>query len=145
VRVWCSLLAASSIAAHGGSSGHAETRGLREFTDARNPPAYANLDASEQERVDLGHAVFNTQWVPAGTANAARRDGLGPLFNASACDACHNEGAHGRGPTGDGTAPIALVVQLKMRPRGRAQSFSGDALYGHTLRIQRGRPDSDPL
>jgi CxxC motif-containing protein (DUF1111 family) len=133
VRVWCSLLAASSIAAHGGSSSHAETQGLREFTDARNPPAYAYLDASQQERVDLGHAVFNTQWVPAGTANAVRRDGLGPLFNASACDACHNEGAHGRGPTGDGTAPIALVVQLQMRPQGRAQSFSGDVLYGHTL------------
>jgi len=102
VRIRCALLAVSSIAALGGVSSRAETRGLREFTDPRNPPAYATLDTSAQERIDLGHAVFNTQWVPAGTANAARRDGLGPLFNASSCDACHNEGAHGRGPSGDG-------------------------------------------
>ena len=138
VRIRYSLLAVSSIAVLGGGSSRPETRGLREFTDARNPPAYANLDASEQERVDLGHAVFNTQWVPAGTANAARHDGLGPLYNASSCDACHNEGAHGRGPSGDGAAPVALVIQLEKRPletraQRRGQNMAGDPRYGHTL------------
>ncbi|MDB6083111.1 MAG: hypothetical protein JWN43_992, partial [Gammaproteobacteria bacterium] len=78
-------------------------------------------------------AVFNTQWVPAGTAGAARRDGLGPLFNAAACDACHNEGAHGRGPSGEGLAPAALVVQLEVRRRGSARNSAGDARYGRTF------------
>ncbi|HWJ34635.1 MAG TPA: di-heme oxidoredictase family protein [Steroidobacteraceae bacterium] len=122
------------MAAQGESSRNAGNNlGQRVFSDARNPPAYAEVDTVEQARIDLGHAVFNTQWVPARTTNAARRDGLGPLFNASACDACHNEGAHGRGPSGDGAAPNALVIQLEVRPRGSDQKSSGDPLYGHTL------------
>ncbi len=131
---------AAATAADAGSGGADEPRGRRVFTDARHPPAYERLDTAEQTRVDLGHAVFNTQWVAAGTDNAARRDGLGPLFNAAACDACHNEGAHGRGPTGDGEAPAALVIQLelpppdsKLPPGGAAYSSSGDPRYGHTL------------
>ena len=73
----------------GAASSAAAAFGYHVFTDARDPPAYRELDPAERATVDLGHAVFNTQWVPAGTLNAERRDGLGPLFNASACDACH--------------------------------------------------------
>ncbi len=112
---------------------HADTLGRRPFTDARNPPLYKSLDAAEQSRVELGHAVFNTQWVPAATPNAERRDGLGPLFNAAACDACHNEGAHGRGPTGDGVAPAALVIELDTSPRLAGRDQRGDQRYGRTL------------
>lgn len=121
------------LLAMGGAYSHADAIGRCPFTDARNPPFYRSLDETEQPRVDLGHAVFNTQWVPAGTANAARRDGLGPLFNAAACDACHNEGAHGRGPVGDGDAPAALVMQLDRAPRREGQDQRGDPRYGRTL------------
>jgi CxxC motif-containing protein (DUF1111 family) len=126
-------LCATALLAMGGAYSHGDPIGRRPFTDARNPPFYRSLDANEQARVDLGHAVFNTQWVPAGTANAARRDGLGPLFNAAACDACHNEGAHGRGPAADGDAPAALVMQLDTAPRGESQDQRGDPHYGRTL------------
>ncbi len=111
----------------------ADVLGRTAFTDARNPPFYQKLDESEHAQADLGHAVFNTQWVPAGTANASRRDGLGPLFNAAACDACHNEGAHGRGPTGDGDAPAALVMELDTAPRIAGMDQRGDPRYGQTL------------
>ena len=82
------------------------------FTDRRNPPAYRKLSEAESARYDLGMAVFNTHFVVAGAPNAGRRDGVGPLFNSSSCDACHNNGARGRGPTGDGPAPDSLVIQL---------------------------------
>jgi CxxC motif-containing protein (DUF1111 family) len=114
-------------------AGGSEQTGRREFTNPRDPPAYASLDDAERTRVDLGHAVFNTQWVPAGAGNAGRRAGLGPLFNAPACDACHNEGAHGRGPAGDGPAPIALVIELDLPAAGAKQATAGDPRYGHTL------------
>lgn len=107
--------------------------GRRPFRDVRNPPSYHALGTAEQAQVTLGHAVFNTQWVPAGTAGAARRDGLGPLFNAAACDECHNEGAHGRGPSGDGDAPIALVMQLETPPHRDGMPQRGDPRYGLTL------------
>lgn len=96
------------------------------FDDRREPPGHAALDDVAREQRELGHAVFNTHWVAAGTPRAQRRDGVGPLFNAPACDACHNEGARSQGASGDGLAPIGLVVQLGRRA-------TGDPRYGHVL------------
>lgn len=106
--------------------------GGKVFTNSRDPPTYEPLDAAMQARDALGHAVFNTHFVAAGSPGAARIDGLGPLFNSSACDECHNEGADARGPTTDGQAPGPLVVQLEppMRP---GQPLTGDPRYGHVL------------
>ncbi len=115
----CAVLLASIAC---GTEGAAAEFGRQEFKDSRNPPPLKALISDQQDRFDLGHAIFNTQFVPAGTEGAARRDGLGPLFNAAACDACHNEGAHGRGPTGNGLLPASVVVQL-----------SGDVSYGRTF------------
>ncbi|HVO46493.1 MAG TPA: di-heme oxidoredictase family protein [Steroidobacteraceae bacterium] len=139
-------MALAPVAATG--AGFAPVIGRALFDDPREPPAYRHLRDAEAERFDLGHAVFNTQWVEAGTEHAERRDGLGPLFNASSCDECHNEGAHGRGPVGDGAVPQALIVQLD-RPRSAKHAKSpdaepagmespaapppGDAIYGHVL------------
>jgi CxxC motif-containing protein (DUF1111 family) len=36
----------------------------------------------------IGNAFFNSAWVVA-PASAAARDGLGPMFNARSCAACH--------------------------------------------------------
>src|SRR5271165_1081461 len=104
--------------------------GRQPFTDSRDPPSYRELRSLDQTQFDLGHAVFNTQWVPAGTVGAARRDGLGPLYNAAACDACHNEGARGRGPAGNGPAPAGLVIQVDRLEGGIRVP---DPIYGSVL------------
>jgi CxxC motif-containing protein (DUF1111 family) len=93
------------------------------------PQPYLRLDAGQQQAFDFGHAVFNTHFVAAGTPDAERIDGLGPLFNAPSCDACHNEGARGRGPERDGELPVALVIQLSA-PGGED---AGDPVYGHVF------------
>jgi CxxC motif-containing protein (DUF1111 family) len=105
------------------------------ITNFRNPPPYRKLTDAEFERYDLGMTVFNTQFVAAGTANAGRRDGVGPLFNASACDQCHNNGAHGRGPTEDGPAQAPLVIQLALlsSPPSHAADPDGDPVYGRVF------------
>jgi len=105
------------------------------FVNPGDPPAYRPLTADERQRFDLGHAVFNTQFVPPGTPNAGRRSGLGPLYNAAACDECHTEGAHGRGPLGAGPAPAALVIELQRASSGLRTS-DGDPRYGHVLNTQ---------
>ena len=105
----------------------------RPFTDRRNPPAYRKLTDAEFARYDLGMAVFNTQFVVAGTPNAGRRDGVGPLFNSSSCDACHNNGARGRGPTGDGPAPDSLVIQLAAANAKNRNDPEGDPVYGRVF------------
>jgi CxxC motif-containing protein (DUF1111 family) len=99
------------------------------FADSRDPPTATVLTPVERDAYDLGHAVFNTQFVPAGTPQASRRDGVGPLFNAPACDGCHNDGALGRGISGDGPLPAQLVIQL----RAPVASERGDPVYGRTL------------
>jgi CxxC motif-containing protein (DUF1111 family) len=106
--------------------------GSRFFENSREPPAFQVLDAAMQARVALGHAVFNTHFVPAGSPGAERIDGLGPLFNGAACDECHNEGADARGPREEGFAPDALVVQLEPRVQPD-QPLTGDPRYGHVL------------
>lgn len=103
------------------------------FTDRRNPPAYRKLSEAESARYDLGMAVFNTHFVVAGTPNAGRRDGVGPLFNSSSCDACHNNGARGRGPTGDGPAPDSLVIQLTAATAKNRADPEGDPVYGRVF------------
>lgn len=107
--------------------------GTEVFTDRRNPPSYRKLSDAEFARSDLGLAVFNTQWVVAGTPGAGRRDGVGPVFNSSSCDACHNDGARGRGPTEDGPAPAALVIQLAARSSTYQSDPGGDPVYGRVF------------
>lgn len=127
------LAALVAAAACGGAAASSAADGYAGFADARNPPPYAPLDATERERYDLGHTLLNTHWVPAGTPSAGRRDGLGPLFNAASCDACHNNGARGQGLDKDGAAPAALVVQL--RRAGERNADIADPGYGHALNI----------
>lgn len=107
--------------------------GTEIFTDRRNPPPYRKLSDAEFTRSDLGLAVFNTQWVVAGTPNAGRRDGVGPLFNSPSCDACHNDGARGVGPTEDGPAPTSLVIQLAAPSSTGAIDPVGDPAYGRVF------------
>ncbi len=118
--------------------------GIEPFVNHRDPPFYLALSDAQRARADLGHEVLNTQWVPAGTPHAERRDGVGPLFNAPSCDECHNEGAHGRGPMGDGLAPFALVVQLE-EPSGNSHAEPRcDPVYGcvfNTLALRGVRPE----
>jgi CxxC motif-containing protein (DUF1111 family) len=109
------------------------------YIDHRNQPPYLPLAAEVADQYQLGHAVFNTNFLPVGTAGAGRRAGLGPIFNASSCDECHNEGAHGRGPIGDGPVPDSMVMELERLPGvGAAAPLEvadppGDPVYGRVL------------
>ncbi len=106
--------------------------GVEPFLHHRDPPFFRALDEAERARAELGHEVLNTHWVPAGTPNAQRRDGVGPLFNVDSCDECHNEAAHGRGPTGDGLAPFGLEIHLE-EPRVPRTETRCDPVYGCVL------------
>jgi CxxC motif-containing protein (DUF1111 family) len=120
-------------------AGTAPPIGTQPFTNRRNPPSYRKLSDAEFARYDLGMAVFNTRFVAADTPDAGRRAGVGPLFNSASCDSCHNNGAHGRGPTEDGPAPPSLVIQLATTPLQGATPTrnptdpEGDPVYGRVL------------
>lgn len=133
VRAATAGLLATLLAAAAAAAGDmALPLGRAAFVDSRDPPAWLPLDAAARARYELGHEVLNTHWLPAGTPDAARIDGVGPLYNAGACDACHNEGARGRGPLADGGAGGALVVQLET-PGAAGGTPDFNSGYGHVL------------
>ncbi|NKF23287.1 di-heme oxidoredictase family protein [Solimonas marina] len=102
------------------------------FKDRRDPPSYRPLTPDEQQSRDFGLTIFDTTWVAAGIPRAARRDGVGPLYAAASCDACHNDGARAPGPADDGRQPAGLLVQL----RRAGSDDTGDVRYGHILGTQ---------
>jgi CxxC motif-containing protein (DUF1111 family) len=99
--------------------------------DAHPPHAWRELTPDQQKTFDLGYAVFNTEWSPA-QPQGARTDGLGPIFNAQSCDACHNSRRRGRGPRAAGDAPADLVMQLGRR-LADGTIARGTEEYGHVL------------
>lgn len=103
----------------------AELVGRAAFTDPRNPPPWTEVHPAARRDFDLGQAIFNTPWLPAGHAGAARRDGLGPLFVQASCDACHSNGARGRPPAAADQLSSSFVMQLEGAPA-----------YGHVLNTQ---------
>ncbi|CAN5338165.1 di-heme oxidoredictase family protein [soil metagenome] len=89
------------------------------------------LDAS------LGKALFERRWVqaPASTDSA---DGLGPLFNASACDTCHRKGGSARFSLNDGVLGAGgFIVRL-----GDAEGHP-DPFYGRQIQ-ERAIPGLEP-
>ena len=75
----------------------------------------ANSDDNLQQHEDfaIGGAFFQQPWVSAPTSTTAR-DGLGPLFKANSCIACHVQ--HGRGhPPLTATEPfMSTLVKLSI-------------------------------
>jgi CxxC motif-containing protein (DUF1111 family) len=138
------LIAASLLAPPGAAVGGQANLDSEQIT----PPPGRLLSAPDPAQVALGRSIFNTQWSPASAPSAdppsddapaatvpgsVRREGLGPLFNATSCNTCHNEGAGGRGPTGDGPIPIALEIQLGTSSGDIDGPASGDPVYGRVF------------
>ncbi len=67
-----------------------------------------------QERRDgffVGNALFRGTWVAA-PASTEGRDGLGPLFNADSCSACHLRDGRGRPPVADDEPFVGLLLRI---------------------------------
>jgi CxxC motif-containing protein (DUF1111 family) len=92
----------------------------------------ANLDVQQRARFFVGNAFFNSPWIVA-PATAGARDGLGPLFNARSCDACHNNDGRGRPPEKDGERPVSLVVQFGTSAHTEHGEPGADPRYGGNL------------
>lgn len=58
-----------------------------------------------------GQALAEQPWVRAPSSTDAR-DGLGPLYNARRCTACHVQGGRGLSPDVDGPLSVATLVRL---------------------------------
>lgn len=69
-----------------------------------------NLSFEEEEQFKLGNALFRKLWVSS-PASTKASDGLGPLFNARACQSCHLKDGRGHPPEGD-TDATSMFLRL---------------------------------
>ncbi len=81
--------------------------------------------------VEAGHTLFTHEWTPRDPL-AAGGDGLGPVFNATSCAACHHQG--GLGGSGGLKSNVTTFTVRSVVPSSRAQSgietVSGQAREG---------------
>lgn len=74
----------------------------------------ANLTFEEEMNFKLGNALFRKLWVSSPSSTHAS-DGLGPLFNARACQSCHIKDGRGHPPEGDLDA-TSMFLRLARAP-----------------------------
>ena len=90
----------------------------------------ATLEPSRREAFFAGNSLFRANWVIA-PASAAGRDGLGPLFNAASCSACHFKDGRGRAPE-PGEPFVGLLLRIGARD-GAPHPVYGDQIQTHAV------------
>lgn len=93
--------------------GGATTVAVHTGNQAFKQPA-ANLGFDTGLTFRLGEAMFDKLWVSAPSSTLAS-DGLGPLYNARACQSCHVRGGRGHAPDGpDDESAMSLALKLSV-------------------------------
>lgn len=90
-----------------------------------------NLAQEQRDRFFLGNALFNTNWVSSPSSTTAR-DGLGPLFNARSCSACHFKDGRGRPPEPGGDL-VSMLFRLSVPGTDADGGPMPDPVYGGQL------------
>jgi len=101
----------------------------------------ANISTLSRREHVVGNSFFNKNWVMAPSSTSSR-DGLGPMFNARSCSACHMQ--DGRGcPPEEGEEALSLIMRLSVAgadPHGAPLPHS---IYGGQL-SERAIPGASP-
>lgn len=79
------------------------------------------LDAKQRRAFMVGNSFFKQNWVttPASTND---RDGLGPLFNARSCSACHRRDGRSAPPADDDPDRSGLLLRSGIRTTSGADA-----------------------
>jgi CxxC motif-containing protein (DUF1111 family) len=90
------------------------------------------LDQAGQDAFQVGDAFFSTTWT---TAPSSARDGLGPLFNANGCAACHTRDGRGRPPLATGEPFVSLLFRSSVPGPTPTAPPSPVPAYGGQLQV----------
>lgn len=91
----------------------------------------ANIQSKTLRHHSIGNSFFNQNWIEA-PASATARDGLGPLFNARSCSACHPHDGKGS-PHTRGINRLGMVTRISIPGSGPHGEPLGDPNYGTQL------------
>lgn len=75
----------------------------------------ANLGFEGERDFKLGNGLFRKTWVSSPSSTQAS-DGLGPLFNARACQECHLKDGRGSPPMGMDGRAVSMFLRLSVPP-----------------------------
>lgn len=98
---------------------------------------------ADQRQVDAGEEIFLRRWR-ASTDAGLPGEGLGPLYNAVTCAACHINNGRGR-PSEAGNDDPSFVLRLSIPPQNEAdrlalalgkKSLIGEPHYGQQLQTR---------
>ena len=97
--------------------------------------ASANMSFERELDFQIGNAFFRRLWVSS-PASTTTSDGLGPLFNARACQRCHIKDGRGHAPTSADDNAVSMLMRLSI-PKSIDTSDKaltiGDPVYGGQL------------
>ena len=91
-----------------------------------------NITLEHERMFFSGNALFNEPWVEA-PASTGNRDGLGPLFNARSCSACHARDGRGLPPDSPDASFLGLLVRVSVPGEDVHGGPLADARYGGQL------------
>lgn len=73
----------------------------------------ANMPFEHEMDFKLGNALFRKTWV-ASPASTLASDGLGPVYNARACQDCHLKDGRGHPPEGPEDGRVSMFLRLSV-------------------------------
>ena len=91
--------------------------------------ASANMSFERQADFQVGNALFQKLWVSSPSSTKSS-DGLGPIFNARACQHCHIKDGRGHPPESLDDTAVSMLMRLSRVVRGLHHN---DAVYGGQL------------
>ena len=93
-----------------------------------------NLREEHRAAFFVGNSFFNQNWIVA-PASPAGRDGLGPLFNARSCSACHFKDGRSQPPQ-PGVPMTVMLLRASVPGRGPHGEPVPDPVYGGQIQGQ---------
>jgi len=92
---------------------------------------------SDKSKTDFyaGKALAHQAWVKSPSSTTAR-DGLGPLYNARTCLACHINGGRGLLPVNGKTSVSQAIVRLSVDGHDAKNGVKPEPTYGEQLQTQ---------
>lgn len=95
----------------------------------------ANLPEAAKPNFYAGKALAEQPWVKAPTATTAR-DGLGPVYNARACLACHTNGGRGHMPVDAETPLFSALLRISLPGHDVVRGVYPEPTYGDQIQGQ---------
>ncbi|MEX0351346.1 MAG: di-heme oxidoredictase family protein [Paracoccaceae bacterium] len=118
------------------SAGAATVR-ARSDADAFSQPS-GNLSFEQELDFKVGNGLFKKIWVSSPSSTMAS-DGLGPLYNARACQRCHIKDGRGHPPLSPEDSPVSFLMRISVPGEAGEEAIEGylatqpDPVYGEQL------------